>query len=113
MTRPMTDHLTRVLDGLTGSERRAFTRAAGETAGSDSVMSRVARAVATEIHVRQLEEDELLDGLERDRLAELDELDARHPYPAPDPTMRLTFDPDTGEFVRDEDVVEPPGGKSS
>ncbi len=99
MPRVMTDHLSRVLEGLSASERRAILRVA-ETVDDTLPLHRIVRAVATELRVRQLAEDELFLGLERDRLEEMDRLHADWPLPGPNPTLRLTIDPERGEFRR-------------
>ncbi len=100
MPRVMTDHLSRVLAGLSESERRAILRIA-ETVDDTLPLHRIVRAVATELRVRQLAEDELFMGLERDRLEEMDGLHAGWPLPVPDGSIRLTFDPETCEVRPD------------
>jgi len=106
MPRPMTEALEAALNVLSESDRRVLRKVARETVSP--LLGGLLRALAAETYVLEIQEGEVLSQLFRDHQAELDELDARHPYPAPDPSMRFTLDPETGEFVRDEDPDTPP-----
>ena len=101
-TRPMTTALRTALDGLAASERRALQRMALELP-AETHMARIVHGIAAELHVQDLAEQEVLTALARDHAADLEEFDARHPYPLPDPSMVFTCDPDTGEVRRAED----------
>jgi len=106
----MQPHLAALIDGMPASERRALLLFAAELDNS-TPMSRIVRAIASELRARQIEDDAVMAGFEEDERADMDRLHARWPLPDPDPTMRFTLDPATGEFVRDEDVVNPDAGE--
>lgn len=88
----MTNAMTKFLGSLDAPDRRTLTKMSAEMDG-DSLLSRMLRAVAVEVAVLQLDEAETLHQLEVDRVAELDEVDRRHPYP-PASGPAVTFDPD-------------------
>lgn len=96
MTRPMTDVLRTTLDALSPATRRALREIAQEK--GDTGLGPLLRALAIQLRADELAEEAILLRLSQDRLADLDELDAAHPYPPADPSLRLTLDPDTGEI---------------
>lgn len=98
MTRPMTNALRAALDGLSPATRRALQAIAQEK--GDAGLGPLLRALGIQLRADELAEQAILLALSRDRLADLDELDARHPYPPADPSLRLTVDPDRGAMRR-------------
>ena len=97
MTRPMTNALRAALDGISPSARRVIHEAAAQD-WSGTRLGPLLHGLSTQLRAEELTEQELLAALARDRLADVDELDAAHPYPPADPSLRLTLDPDTGEI---------------
>ena len=103
MTRStMTNALRAALDGLSPATRRAL-REIGQEKG-DAGLGPLLRALGIQLRADELAEEEILLRLSQDRLADLEEIDARHPYPPADPSLRMTFDPDTGEMRRVTDA---------
>ncbi len=91
MNRPTTNAVPDALGRLSASDRRALHKVAREP--MSPFLGPLLRALSTELRGLELYEAQTLRDLALEELAELEEIDAKHPYP-PANGPAVTFDPD-------------------